>query len=109
MDDQKNMISITVLIGGRPYPLRIVSTDEPSIRKIVKEINDNINSFQLKYTTKDKQDCLAMAVLTYAVDLEKSKSNTNDPHKKIDSTNNQKEIFEKLSLLDSLLDSALEQ
>ena len=39
--------------------------------EIVKEINDKINQFQLTYANKDKQDCLSMAILTYAVDLHK--------------------------------------
>ena len=48
----------------------------PAIRKIVKEVNEKINQFQLTYTRKDKQDCLSMALLTYAVDLFKTQQNT---------------------------------
>ena len=70
MEGQHNK-QIIVLIAGRPYPLKIKENDEPTIRKIVKEINDKINQFQLTYANKDKQDCLAMAILTYAVDLHK--------------------------------------
>ena len=73
MDNENDMISITVLIAGRPYPLKINKADEPSIRTIVKEINNQVNNFQLKYTTKDKQDCLSMAALTYAADLAKAR------------------------------------
>ena len=65
------MKSITVLLAGRPYPLRINASDEPAIRKIVKEVNEKVNRFQLTYSNKDKQDCLSMAVLTYAVELHK--------------------------------------
>ena len=68
MDDQETK-NITVVIAGRPYPLKIKGEDEPAIRKIVKEVNEKINKFQLTYTRKDKQDCLSMALLTYAVDL----------------------------------------
>jgi cell division protein ZapA (FtsZ GTPase activity inhibitor) len=64
---------ITVVIAGRPYPLKIQPGDEASLRKIIKEINDKVNQFQLTYTKKDKQDCLSMALLTYAVDLHKFK------------------------------------
>ncbi len=70
--DGKDLVNITVLIAGRPYPLKIKSTDEPAIRRIVKEVNEKINHFQLTYNKKDKQDCLSMALLTYAVDLHKS-------------------------------------
>lgn len=71
MEEQKSK-QITVLIAGRPYPLKIKQSDEPAIRRIVKEINDKVNQFQLTYTNKDKQDCLSMTVLTYAVDLHKA-------------------------------------
>ena len=64
--------NITVVIASRPYPLKVKQEDEAAIRKIIKEINEKINRFQLTYTNKDKQDCLAMAVLTYAVDLYRS-------------------------------------
>jgi cell division protein ZapA (FtsZ GTPase activity inhibitor) len=70
-EQEKNMKSITVLLAGRPYPLRINAGDEPAIRKIVKEVNEKVNRFQLTYSNKDKQDSLAMAVLTYAVELHK--------------------------------------
>ena len=71
MDGQETK-NITVVIASRPYPLKVKEEDETAIRKIIKEINEKINRFQLTYTNKDKQDCLAMAVLTYAVDLHKA-------------------------------------
>ena len=93
--DSQDTKSITVIIGGRPYPLKINVDDEAAIRRIVKEVNEKINSFQMTYTNKDKQDCLAMAVLTYAVDL----------HKKEETSQPDKEISAKLTQLDELLDS----
>jgi cell division protein ZapA len=90
---------ITVLIGGRPYPLKVKEGDEPTIRRIVKEVNEKINRFQLTYTNKDKQDCLSMAILTYAVDLHKAQqSQASIPSNGID---------DKLSKLDNLLDQLL--
>jgi len=69
--DEKELKNITVLIAGRPYPLRVEEADEASIRQIAKEVNEKISNFQLNYNKKDKQDCLSMALLTYAVDLHK--------------------------------------
>lgn len=80
MEGKDNTKHITVLIAGRPYPLKINAEDEPRIRQVVKEVNDKINRFQLTYTNKDKQDCLAMALLTYAVDLHKTTLTQNDGH-----------------------------
>ncbi len=94
--DSKESENITVLIAGRPYPLKIKLSDEPVIRKIVKRINEKINNFQLTYTQKDKQDCLAMALLTYAVDLHKAGQKKEET-----------QIVNELDELDKLLTNAL--
>lgn len=72
--EEKGTKKLTVVIAGRPYPMKIQSGDEPFLRQIIKEINDKVNHFQLTYTGKDKQDYLSMALLTYAVDYHKLKS-----------------------------------
>jgi cell division protein ZapA (FtsZ GTPase activity inhibitor) len=69
-----NTTQITVLIASRPYPLKIKAGDEAVIRRIVSEVNDTITLFQNTYSAKDRQDCVAMALLTYAVDLHKTQS-----------------------------------
>lgn len=91
-----NMKSITVLIASRPYPLRIKEEDEKRIKGIVKDINDKISKFQLTYAQKDKQDCLAMALLTYAVDLQKQREQTADSL-----------IMRHLEQIEALVDSAI--
>jgi cell division protein ZapA len=93
--EEQEAKQITVLIANRPYPLKIKSSDEPAIRRIVKELNEKVNRFQLTYTNKDKQDCLAMALLTYAVDLHMEKIQT-----AMDVNLNRK-----LESIDALLDS----
>lgn|SRR5690606_2629810 len=108
MDDEKQeMVSITVLIAGRPYPLKIKASDESSIRKMVKEINDKINRFQLAYTAKDKQDCLAMTVLTYAVDLHKTEQSSSSSSVPGSANELAQVDFDKLSHIEQLLDQAL--
>ncbi|MCR9289390.1 MAG: cell division protein ZapA [Bacteroidetes bacterium] len=89
---------ITVTIAGRPYPLKISARDESAIRKLVKEVNEKINRFQLNYAKRDKQDSLAMAILTYAVDLQvaKQKNTTQD-----------QDLSDKLSQLDELLSNLM--
>jgi cell division protein ZapA len=104
MEETMEMISITVLIAGRPYPLKIKAGDEASIRKVVKEINDQVNRFQIAYTTKDKQDCLAMVALTYAVNALKEDKETGSD---TDTLSNQSEVLERLDQVDALLDLAL--
>lgn len=95
------MTNITVLIAGRPYPLKVKVGDEDAIRRIVKDVNEKVNRFQLTYTKKDKQDCLSMALLTYAVDLHKSKTGENS------SPSFDPVISEKINQLDELLNHLL--
>ncbi|MCB9285275.1 MAG: cell division protein ZapA [Lewinellaceae bacterium] len=88
---------ITVLIGGRPYPLKIQSSDESVIRRIVRDVNEMVNKFQLNYPNRDKQDCLAMAALALAIDLDKAlQAAKHDP-----------QLPEQLEQLDQLLDQLL--
>ena len=100
--DGNDTTSITILIAGRPYPLKVKLGDEDAIRKIVKEINEKINRFQLTYTKKDKQDCLSMALLTYAVDLHKAREG-NTSNDQPDSA-----LSGKIQQLDTLLDHLLQ-
>ena len=100
--EEKDTTNITVLIAGRSYPLKIKVGDEAAIRKIVKEVNEKVNRFQLDYTKKDKQDCLSMALLTYAVDLHKAQQG--EPSDQ----GNHSGLSEKVEQLDSLLDHLLQ-
>ena len=93
--------NITVLIADRPYPLKIKEGDEPVILRIVKEVNDKIRLFQTTYPRKERQDCMAMTLLTYAVDLHKAQAIANaepspDP-----------QLAERLSQIDAMLSTAL--
>ena len=89
--------TITVMIAGRSYPIKVKAGDEEGIRAIVKEVNEKINRFQLTYTKKDKQDCLSMALFTYAVDLHKSRQATSP-----------QEISSKISDINQFLDQLLQ-
>lgn len=92
--DLKDAINMTVVIGGRSYPLKVHASDEQTIRDIEQELNSKIEKFQNTYRNKDKQDCIAMTLLTLAVDLHK--------HKQIIQN---KSLDNQLSELDKLLRS----
>ncbi len=96
-EDGQETKSITVSIAGRPYPLKIKASEEADIRRIVKELNDRINRFQSTYANKDKQDCLSMAALTYAV----------ESHKANQAIMPDGVVNQKLTRLDELLDKLL--
>lgn len=97
MEDQDSK-QITLIIAGRPYPLKIKATDEEVIRKIAKEVNERVNLFQLNYPNRDKQDCLAMALLAYAVDLYKASRHRDAP---------MAEYTQQLQRIRDILDQAL--
>ena len=65
-------IQVTVLIAGRPYLLKVNAADEALIHRLTKEINDKSATFKVAQPSKDNQDCLALALLTYAVELHRA-------------------------------------
>lgn len=96
--DSEDLVNLTVLIAGRPYPLKVRRAEQMTITAIAKEVNDKISHYQITYKNKDKQDCLSMAAMTYAVDLQRSQLAMNR-YNSIDS-----KLLELEDLLDQLLD-----
>ena len=92
---------LTVVIAGRPYSLKILAKDESILRRIVKEVNERINKFQITYPNRDRQDCMAMSLLAFAVDLQKAKQN---PASSLDEF----ALTERLQQVDKLLDALLD-
>ena len=88
---------MTVNIAGRSYPLRVKENDKLSIQQVVDDINEKVRDFQLTYINKDKQDCLAMALLTYAVDYNKIKQE-NDVSERVN---------QKVDHLESMIDEII--
>jgi len=65
--------TITVSVAGRQYPVKVTGHEESLVRDVVTALNNELKEFQLRYAGKDRQDCLAMIMLTRAVELEKLK------------------------------------
>ncbi len=62
-------LAIKVQIAERFYPLKIDSSEEESIRKAARMINEKILQYKQRYTDKDSQDFLAMAALQFVIKL----------------------------------------
>lgn len=94
---EEDLKGMQVVIAGRTYPLRVKSGDEDSIQQVVDSLNEKVRDFQLTYINKDVQDCLAMALLTYAVELQKQtqKEETSD------------DLVKKVDQLETLIDDIL--
>jgi len=69
----ENLVRYEVKILGRTIPLKIKSSQKEETDQIVKDLNDKLADFQLKYEKVDKIDSLIMVLLSYA--FEKGPSN----------------------------------
>ncbi len=67
------MKSIDVMIAGRSFPLKVTQEEESLVLQVTDEINEKVRNLQNIYLQKDKQDCLSMALLTYAMESAKLK------------------------------------
>ena len=105
--EKKTHKQLTVNIAGRPYPLKIKISDEPILRKIVREVNEKVNRFRLAYPKRDMQDCIAMATLAYAVDLHKARQVTTTAIPSPIISTISPEIEQKIAQLDTLLNNLL--
>ncbi len=61
-------LNINVVIADRPYRLKINPEEEEMVRKAAKSINEKMKEFQSSFSSKDKQDFLAMIALQNTVD-----------------------------------------
>ncbi len=64
----QNLISVNIVIGDRNYRVRIEATDEESVRKISKLINDKILEFKSSFAGKDMQDYISMVLLWFVTE-----------------------------------------
>ena len=69
---------MNIVIANRSYPLIINSGEQERVTRVVKELNEKISDFKVRYTDKDSQDHLAMALLTVYNELDKLRNNTSD-------------------------------
>ncbi len=65
------MNRIEANIAGTIIPLKVTEDEEVYVKKAIAEINDRIRKYQSEFAQKDIQDCILMALLTYAVDYHK--------------------------------------
>lgn len=80
---------ITIAIAGRSYSLKVVEHEVDMIERVAREINDKVSDLQSRYTANDKQDCLAMALLTYAVDQARQDENSPSVLEKLETIQNE--------------------
>ena len=89
------MKKVDVTIAGRAYPLKVTDAEEDMVLQVADEINQKVRDFQKTYRNKDRQDCLSMALLTYALEFNKLKG--------------QNDVLDKIKLKSADIQAVLEQ
>ncbi|MCO6460194.1 MAG: cell division protein ZapA [Saprospiraceae bacterium] len=69
---------ISVIVAGRGYPLKVMDGEEDVIMSIADEVNKRIREYQEAYPNREKQDWLAMAILSYAIEKYQSEKSMTD-------------------------------
>ncbi len=72
------MNRIEANIAGTKIPLKVSDDEEVYVQKAIDEVNAKIKEYQAEFTRMDIQDCIRMALLTYAVDYYKVQARTLD-------------------------------
>jgi cell division protein ZapA len=62
----QELIPINIVIGDRPFRIKIRPEDEGAVRNTLKIINDQIIEFKKQFAGKDMQDYVSMVLLWYA-------------------------------------------
>lgn len=94
----KNFIPLNVVIGDRTYRIKIEAENEEMVRKISKQLNEQLNSFKAIYAGKDMQDYIAMSLLWFV----------SESHEKLEKINNEA-LTDTLTKIEQELDKYLEE
>jgi cell division protein ZapA (FtsZ GTPase activity inhibitor) len=101
--ETQNWKAINVHLAGRVYPITVLEEQEEIIRAVAKDINERVAQFQLQYgSQKDKQDCLAMAILGWSLEWI-------NQYKRAEIAETPTVSTEQLDALHALLDQALQR
>ena len=66
-----DMKSVEANIAGTKIPLKVSEDEEVFVKKAIEEVNAKIKQYQAEFSRMDINDCIKMALLTYAVDYHK--------------------------------------
>ena len=72
------MNSIEANIAGTKIPLKVSEDEEALVKKAIDDVNKKIKQLQSEYSNKDLNDCIRMALLSYAVDYHKHQARAFD-------------------------------
>lgn len=93
----EDLIPVNIVIADRTYRIRTSPSDEETVRKTVKLINDKVLEFKTHFAGKDMQDYIAMVIIWYAT----QNSANNENAAQLD------EIAQSLQKLENQLDKVI--
>jgi len=70
----EELIQLNIVIGDRSYRIKILPSDEETVRKVLKTINEKIVEFRTQFAGKDMQDYISMVLIWYATQLKENSS-----------------------------------
>lgn len=78
--ENEQLIPLNIVIGDRNYRIKISPSDEETVRKVLKTINEKIVEFRTSFAGKDMQDYISMVLIWYATQAKENTSEilTND-------------------------------
>lgn len=73
-----DMNRIEANIAGTKIPLKVSEDEEVYVQRAIEEVNKKIKQYQAEFSSMDIQECIKMALLTYAVDYHKIQARSMD-------------------------------
>jgi cell division protein ZapA (FtsZ GTPase activity inhibitor) len=93
----EELIPVNILVGDRNYRLKVRPSDEESLRKTMKLVNNKLIEFKTSFAGKDMQDYIAMVLIWLATEQPVSAVSNED----------YKEFAEKLKNLQQIIEDSL--
>jgi cell division protein ZapA len=93
----QNLIPINIVIGDRTYRIKIEASEEESVRKMAKKLNNQLTTYKSQYAGKDMQDYLAMVLLSFVAEQSSQHSSSQSDASNID-----------FQSIESIIDKALQ-
>ncbi len=91
------LIPVNMVIADRSYRLKINASDEETIRRSIKTINEKIIEYKANFSGKDMQDYVSMVLLWFATEQQKP----------MNASEISEENLQEIKKLEELLDKAL--
>lgn len=64
----EELIPVNILVGDRNYRVKVKPSDEESLRKTIKLVNNKLLEFKTNFAGKDMQDYIAMVLIWLATE-----------------------------------------